>query len=1256
MRPARLLPCLCVLCVAVGLARSPASPAAEAAAATPTAADAAFRGLLEALEERRMPDVMLWAVESADGDPTLSDAARAELPFLRATALVALSRVEADPQKRSRLLDEAEASIDGFLSKSPAGDGLIAALSQKANLLVERGRGKLAQAARPGADATRLKAEAVAFFDEALAALASPTAKGGEQGGPAAAAGSAPTNAEDAVLRDLRAVDGEIVRIREPVAEIRGRVAAKEKEIRPVAETVDGFEREIHKLEVEQAALESRVAASRREIQQLRLPPQPQRGDERKDARLLKKELEGRMRENLARATSLEQELPALQQQFKVLEEQRRRTLGEKRKSDGELTRLKREKMALDRELDAAEKPLEDQLAPQLRAQEALRVKLLQARFLAAETHFEKSRAFDPSTPEWKAAMEASTAGHRALVEKYGKMGVAYMARLNQGRNEAELGNHAAALVTLAPLYSLEAAPGQPISPLGMGLKTRALALALESWAATKEYLAVTGPEPFDAGEYRKNALLKFALASAKGGRPDADLAAVKYRTAVLLDARAAEIAAQNSQAANLLREDALRLAREVARGGKEYARESRDLAARLGKDLPDVAVDDFETLVSDARAAVTAIQEQTLEVKRLQAAGQAAEATQAAEQAAADRDRAIGLFEKAIAKAREGSAQAAANVPADSATVSDLRATLAFLFYDAKRFDEAVAIGADLVEHHPNAMGSRKAATVALASLQDQSRQGDDAARRTAKERLATLARLMVKTWPAEVEGSEAFSILVAEALESRDPETIRRMIAGIPAAATRRPEFAMRLGIALRREAREAARAESAGRPADAELAAWNTAAAAAIDEGLAAVEKAGSLPADSSGKVAVAAAVARAQMALEVEDFPQVERLLNHPVYGPLKLANGNDPAFAQGPLADGARTIALRYFVETERPDEARDVLAAMEKAAGDGADSSAKLVNNFLAISRDLQAQLDALMSGPRSGSPEAQRQALKILDGFETVLEGLRNRDRKFTTQFFVADTYCSLGTSKALETALSKAKADDFLARSADGFTRLLARKDDAEASAEDRAEIARFEPTIRRRLVTILKRQSAWDEAQAQLDWILADPQRQNSLDVQLEAAELLEAAGRAAAATDPAKADALLREAATGRKTDTVQIWGWGGIANKLSRQAFASADQAALKSRERFYEARIRVAQTLLARARLPDQQDREKRLETAKSAIVMTRKLYPDLGGPALRRRFEAVLEEIQRDQGAANPGGFNQLDQESGAATAAAAP
>jgi hypothetical protein len=166
--------------------------------------------------------------------------------------------------------------------------------------------------------------------------------------------------------------------------------------------------------------------------------------------------------------------------------------------------------------------------------------------------------------------------------------------------------------------------------------------------------------------------------------------------------------------------------------------------------------------------------------------------------------------------------------------------------------------------------------------------------------------------------------------------------------------------------------------------------------------------------------------------------------------------------------------------------------------------------------------------------------------------------------------------------------------------------------------------------KIASLSRERGKWDAAQEQIDALLADPKRQNWLDAQIEAAELLLAAGGAAkAAGDAATADAKLREAAAGRPTGAV-IWGWGGIANKVSRQAFAGSDAKAMQARDLFFQARLKVAKSLLLRAEVKtDAAEKAKALQAAETSIAMTRKLYPDLGGAAMQQRFEELLKAVQ---------------------------
>ena len=83
--------------------------------------DAATVALLEQLQERDMPDVMLWVLDRVAADPKASADLKKQLPFRRASALVATTRTELDAAKRAAILDEAEKEIDRFLVTGPEG-------------------------------------------------------------------------------------------------------------------------------------------------------------------------------------------------------------------------------------------------------------------------------------------------------------------------------------------------------------------------------------------------------------------------------------------------------------------------------------------------------------------------------------------------------------------------------------------------------------------------------------------------------------------------------------------------------------------------------------------------------------------------------------------------------------------------------------------------------------------------------------------------------------------------------------------------------------------------------------------------------------------------------------------------------------------------------------------------------------------------------------------------------------------------------
>jgi hypothetical protein len=375
---------------------------------------------------------------------------------------------------------------------------------------------------------------------------------------------------------------------------------------------------------------------------------------------------------------------------------------------------------------------------------------------------------------------------------------------------------------------------------------------------------------------------------------------------------------------------------------------------------------------------------------------------------------------------------------------------------------------------------------------------------------------------------------------------------------------------------------------------------------------------------------------QIAIEDGDMKLAGEILENPAYGPWKVVQTGGPDFATGALAEGGLTVALRYFIQNEQVENAQQAMEQLEKTAGD----PAKLTSLYLSMGRDLQGQLEALAS--QAKEPGVKERAGKVLTGFESFLDKLAARDERIASQMWVATTYMSLGSGKGTGAVVPKDKAQGYLDRAASVYARLLKKGGE---------EIAKYEPSIRLRMAGIFRERGKFDEAQEQIDWILADAKRQNSLDTQVQAAELLQAAAALAATADPSKADGLLREATVGRKAGTSVIWGWGGIANKLSKQVGSGG-----KAEELYYEARMNIARCMLDRALLAGKPADKKTelLTSAKKAISVTRKLYPALGGDSTEKRFEKLLKDIQKAQGLPQRG-FEELDEQEAAAKPVAA-
>jgi len=442
------------------------------------------------------------------------------------------------------------------------------------------------------------------------------------------------------------------------------------------------------------------------------------------------------------------------------------------------------------------------------------------------------------------------------------------------------------------------------------------------------------------------------------------------------------------------------------------------------------------------------------------------------------------------------------------------------------------------------------------------------------------------------------------------------------VPPASPRRSETLLRAGAALWREVQEQSRQNEAVRPPAATLAGWRAESARAIDDGLA-----GMPPGNATTAVGVAAALARAQMALEDGDNARVATLLEHKDYGPWTVLTVDEEEFKPfkaGPLASPTATVGLRFFIETEQNDKAMLAMKRLEELAGAaGPQASARLTAMYQAMGRDLQAQLLNLATGPGAGTPQAQVRAAAILTGFEKFLEGVA-KDPKLSSRIWAATTYLNLGSGEGMGALVPKARADGYLDRAAGIYEGLL---------EKGGSEIARFEPSIRLKVAAVYRVREKWEEAQKQMDWILSDKKRQNTLDFQWQAAELLQLA--AAKKVDASQQAASYGQAINGykRRSGDGEIWGWGWavISNRLEQQAFSGSDEKALEARRTFFKARLNAVRCRLAKAdALPQERDRE--LQKAFDYIAITFKMHPELGGSETSTQFDKLLKDVEKRQ------------------------
>jgi hypothetical protein len=866
----------------------------------------------------------------------------------------------------------------------------------------------------------------------------------------------------------------------------------------------------------------------------------------------------GRIKAELARgATKTPEEKKALMEEARKQYEAARKVFAE----------------AEARYLDEAKKLHEAKDSDQVEARDEARRNLVQARLFLAGVIYEIGKTYEPDTDEHKANLTESAKQYHDLYEKYGSYVAGLYARMWEGRIFKELGQTEKAVNIFKEMRTLPAeAP-----PFRM-LINQSTALALETYLLPKEKKyqdAVTM-----SAEWEKNAQPQ--------EMNDEHGLKIQYLAAVA-----------NMELAKAAEDDRTR------RGFVKEARERLDFVRRFPGEYRSQAIEklrdelfgktdttpgdliDFADARDKGDFAWTAF---VTTYGKLQQAKTAKEQQELNEQIAELRQQTLKFYRASL--------EFAADEEVQIDLLNLIRFRMTFLYFLGQDYYRAAVLGEFLARKHPNSVGARKGAEIAVKcyrSLYTEAGPADDTGFEVGH--MEGIANYITTRWEGAPEADEAWMMLTDTMVDENELARALECLGHISEESPRRAQAELRTGQSLWAAYVRLANKPEDLRPPQDKLDILLGKAQETLQQG---IERRRKAVQDGSEKVDYAllySVLSLAQIHVGAGRAAEAATWLDDADLGPVTFVKKDDPAAADGNFREDVYKTALRAYVGAQKLDEAEDVMKALEEVATD----RKRLTQIYIKLGRELEEQLGRLEN------PEDRR---RVSQGFQVFLDRIRNRSEgnTFSSLHWVAETYFGLADGLAAGRDDLPPEAKGFYEDARDTYKKILdGIEDKSLADAPAGAAMA-----INVRLAACLRALGDYEEALKLLKEILRENDRR--VDVQIEAAKTYQAQGR----ERPACYELAIVGAADGGKR---LIWGWGGIANKV--YAFD-------KYRDQFHRARYNLAVCRKDFALTKKGADRTRTLEQAELDIVRVYQLYPEMGGPEWYEKYDDLLKTIQK--------------------------
>ncbi|MEZ6133588.1 MAG: hypothetical protein R3C53_01630 [Pirellulaceae bacterium] len=538
-------------------------------------------------------------------------------------------------------------------------------------------------------------------------------------------------------------------------------------------------------------------------------------------------------------------------------------------------------------------------------------------------------------------------------------------------------------------------------------------------------------------------------------------------------------------------------------------------------------------------------------------------------------------------------------NAEDDRDQLFEARFRVAFLLLKLQRAWDAMVVGDFLARTNPGTERGLRAAAVTLASfstlLNDA---GDDKSSVTSQ--LEPFAEYLVATWPQSSEAAAAAAALAQLSIIDKDWEKAEKYLNLVPSSnetASKRRD----LGISLYVEYLQAKRlageeTEAVGQLRERAIK-WLELATAEVGP-------------DSFDSSTIDAVNALSRLLIAGQRIEDAAKLLFDDTRGLIKTLEAK-PGVAEPRTAMDAYRTAIQVSaaqlvaggIDSDvAVSQMQTYVAKLQELAQATAGGEEVLGGIFLALAKDLKEKL-----AETKDVAKRNRLADAVL-----LVVGEAGKSESFNTQYWAASTKTEIAKELASDPS-GREKANKAFAEGAAILTRILAK----EESTPGWIQPAAAKTQVR---ISLSRAQSGMGDHQSAVLGLGEILDENNGLlDVQIEAAEILTAWG--------AKSPPRYRDAIMGgrRKAGSNVIWGWGKIAQMTNNQPNFS---------EQFYDARYQLAKSRFLFAKtIANAEQRTDEIRRAEKDITSTAALYPELGGEAKKKEFDALLRIIQKELG-----------------------